>query len=197
MTIEKWNFLQKPYQCKQFDYSSTHSSNLKNHKRTHFGEKPHRCTMCEYSSIQTDQLKDHMMRKHTGEKPNKCNQCNYTCTSSGALQRHMKTHTGEKPFNCNLCSKAYSVKSRLTRHLKIHLAQMWFRRKMPNWDDCWQSVPRTNPTTAICILCHTGFFCKLNDHTKENFLLNLNNIFVPYILCWIWNISLISIFCTK
>ena len=57
-------------------------------KALHNRKKLHSCKVCQYSTTYSTNLKQHM-RKHTREKPFKCNQCSYSCTTDHSLQIHM------------------------------------------------------------------------------------------------------------
>ena len=53
-------------------------------------KKQYKCEVCDYSTHHSSNLKQHTcMRKHTGDKPFKCDHCDYSSTQSGALQRHI------------------------------------------------------------------------------------------------------------
>ena len=87
---------EKPFVCKQCNYSCTTASILKRHMLTHSGEKPFVCTQCSYSSTTAGNLKAHLLT-HSGEKPFSCTKCNYCCTTAGSLKTHLLSF-GRKTF---------------------------------------------------------------------------------------------------
>ena len=56
-------------------------------------EKPFVCKQCNFTCKHLSSLRTHMFL-HTGEEPYACKKCNYSCKQSGHLSRHMeKFHT--------------------------------------------------------------------------------------------------------
>ncbi|KAM7291941.1 gastrula zinc finger protein XlCGF7.1-like [Ixodes scapularis] len=82
-------------------------------------EKKYECRFCPFSSSRSSNLRQHE-RTHTGEKPFSCAVCHKKFTQKARLQAHEKIHTGEKPFRCQTCEKAFSDKSNLQVHNRIH-----------------------------------------------------------------------------
>ena len=76
---------EKPFVCKQCNYSCTIAGSLKRHMLIHSGEKSFNCTQCSYSCAQAESLKKHMFI-HSGEKPFRCEQYNYSCTQGGGVR---------------------------------------------------------------------------------------------------------------
>ncbi|XP_064093107.1 zinc finger protein 513-like isoform X10 [Macrobrachium nipponense] len=81
--------------------------------------KVHQCPYCLYTTSVTTNLRNHM-RRHTGEKPFHCHQCSFQTVTRSNLNRHMLTHTGEKPFACSLCQYRASQKEHLNAHMFTH-----------------------------------------------------------------------------
>ena len=56
-------------------------------------EKPFVCKQCNFTCKHLSSLRTHMF-SHTGKEPYACKKCNYSCKQSGHLKRHMeKFHT--------------------------------------------------------------------------------------------------------
>ncbi|XP_045113655.1 broad-complex core protein isoforms 1/2/3/4/5-like isoform X6 [Portunus trituberculatus] len=81
--------------------------------------KIHCCPYCAYSTSVTTNLKNHM-RTHTKEKPFSCTHCPYRAITKQTLEDHIKTHTGERPFSCPYCPYTAISKKRLKRHALKH-----------------------------------------------------------------------------
>ena len=63
------------------------------HMRFHSGEKPYSCKQCEYSSTRAHILKRDMLT-HSGEKPFHCTHCTSSFTQRGNFKEHMLAHQG-------------------------------------------------------------------------------------------------------
>ena len=124
--------------CNQCGYSTVKKDDhLKMHMMVHSGEKPFVCKQCNYSCTTASILKRHMLT-HSGEKPFVCTQCSYSSTTAGNLKAHLQTHSGEKTFSwtkCNYCcTTAGSLKTHLLSFgrktfqlhaIKLHLLERW------------------------------------------------------------------------
>ncbi|XP_053153458.1 zinc finger protein with KRAB and SCAN domains 7-like isoform X2 [Hemicordylus capensis] len=113
----------KTYKClecgKIFSESTTLSTDLTRHQRTHTREKPYECLDCGMSFTNRGNLTSHQ-RTHTGEKPYKCLECGMSFTNRGNLTIHQRTHTGEKPYKCWESGKSLSQSAHFTSHQRIH-----------------------------------------------------------------------------
>ncbi|XP_050687077.1 broad-complex core protein isoforms 1/2/3/4/5-like isoform X5 [Eriocheir sinensis] len=81
--------------------------------------KKHLCPYCPYSTSVTTNLRNHM-RTHTKEKPFACPECPYRSTTKDHLTKHMCTHTGERPFACTHCPYRTVQKGTLKNHMITH-----------------------------------------------------------------------------
>ena len=128
------------YECKECDYASYESANLKRHiECKHLEIKPKVeipfeklkfCFKCDYSDPNLSHLKRHEMT-HTGEVPHKCNICDYASAQAGNLRRHIyDMHTENKPpkpkreyknrIQCLKCDYSATALSKLVNHLMTH-----------------------------------------------------------------------------
>ncbi|XP_063609183.1 zinc finger protein Xfin-like [Penaeus indicus] len=81
----------KVMKCPYCAYTTSITTNMKKHARTHTGEKPYACPYCPFRASQTENLKRHI-RRHTGEKPFACNFCPYRSTEKSSLKNHIWVH---------------------------------------------------------------------------------------------------------
>ena len=80
----------KSHRCNQCDFTSSHTSALGTHLKTHSGVKSNKCNQCEYASSDASNVRTHL-KTHSGIKSNKCNQCDYTSSQAGHLRTHLKS----------------------------------------------------------------------------------------------------------
>ena len=135
---------EKPFRCKQCNYSFTQGQHLKEHMFRHTGVKPYACQHCSYSCSHPKGLKYHML-SHTGEKPFLCKQCNYSGKQSRLFKMHMRNHSGEKLNTCNQPEFLSSKED----HLRC------FNCKQSNWNmfRIWRGMP-------FPLMCQFDLFSK-------------------------------------
>ncbi|XP_022244096.1 zinc finger protein 391-like isoform X2 [Limulus polyphemus] len=113
------NEASKKYHCKECEFSTNVSTNLRRHLLTHTGERPYKCNICEKRFTQKRDLQQHNLF-HTGEKPYNCKICGKKFTQGGTLKRHQVIHGGQKPFQCDICGKTFNISQNMKTHKKIH-----------------------------------------------------------------------------
>ncbi|XP_064483372.1 zinc finger protein 211-like [Ornithodoros turicata] len=91
-------------------------------ERVHRGR--HKCRFCQYSSDHTTHVRDHE-RVHTGERPYVCAVCTKGFTSKRNLGNHSKTvHEGQRNYGCSVCGYTFTQKIHLQRHAqRLHSVQ--------------------------------------------------------------------------
>lgn len=83
----------------------------------HIRARPYACQMCSYTTSTTSSLKLHL-RSHTGEKPFKCEECFYSTADHNTLRKHKMRHTGQKKYTCPLCNYSSIQSTSYKKHLE-------------------------------------------------------------------------------
>ena len=129
----------------------------------HSGEKPFSCKECNYSSTTASYLKKHMLI-HSGETLFSCTQCNYSCTTAANLKQHLQTHSGEKPFICTQCnySSCWPQEARADsfRRKTFQIHTVWILLHTSWWppETHANTLGReANQMWAVWILLHTSW----------------------------------------
>ncbi len=85
----------KPYKCKDCDYSASDHNALRRHSFRHGGVKPYKCPYCPYSAVQSTVYKLHMRKKHP-DKPNEnifvCKECSFETVQERLFLNHKIQH---------------------------------------------------------------------------------------------------------
>ena len=130
----------KRFKCKQCEYTSAHSGNVKQHikvvhKKCGFtaSEKSdlkvhieaahekfkHVCEDCGYAAPKKQTLQRHIKAVHEKVKNHVCGHCGYAASLKGNLKVHIKAvHKNIKEHVCGDCGYAASQKSHLKTHIK-------------------------------------------------------------------------------
>ncbi|GFY45548.1 zinc finger protein [Trichonephila inaurata madagascariensis] len=160
------------HQCPECSYSTSITTNMRNHMLTHSGEKPHACPRCHKRFSREETLRQHLV-VHTGEKKHVCDTCGKKFNQKSALQRHARLHTGEKPYRCPDCGRDFNHAHILKDHLKTHTGQRPYRcphceyRSTKQYSISTHIVRRhTQQFPHTCTFCQKGF-CKPSEVRKH------------------------------
>ena len=93
-----------------------HTSNYKNHIRTHSDERPYVCHVCSIGFKERYHLKKHTLFKHTGELNEACRRCGKRFKDSTAVRAHERIHSDARPYSCQRCGKAFKTSECLWHH---------------------------------------------------------------------------------
>jgi len=93
-----------------------HTSNYKNHIRTHSDDRPFVCHVCSIGFKERYHLKKHTLFKHTGELNEACRRCGKRFKDSTAVRAHERIHSDARPYTCQRCGKAFKTSECLWHH---------------------------------------------------------------------------------
>ena len=108
-TKDKWT-------CEVCGKIFAHTSNYKNHIRTHSDERPYVCHVCSIGFKERYHLKKHTLFKHTGELNEACRRCGKRFKDSTAVRAHERIHSDARPYTCQRCGKAFKTSECLWHH---------------------------------------------------------------------------------
>ncbi|CAL4079130.1 unnamed protein product [Meganyctiphanes norvegica] len=97
------------------------SPNLNQHKIMNTGKIPLQCNICEYSTSHTTYLKEHHITAHSLEKPFVCEVCGNKFTAARHMRKHMALHAIEHLFEGTECDKKYATEKLLAEHKLSHI----------------------------------------------------------------------------
>jgi len=106
---EKWT-------CEVCGKIFAHTSNYKNHIRTHSDDRPFVCHVCSIGFKERYHLKKHTLFKHTGDLNEACRRCGKRFKDSTAVRAHERIHSDERPYACQRCGKAFKTSECLWHH---------------------------------------------------------------------------------
>ncbi|XP_066263265.1 zinc finger protein 845-like [Branchiostoma lanceolatum] len=166
---------ERPYQCRQCDYSASVKCNLKKHiiakhtserplqleystvlkrervrKKCTSEERRYKCDLCDYSAIYKSHLKRHVMAKHSNHRPHKCPSCVFSTVNEKSLKNHMVVHSNEKPYSCAICDYSTKRKYNLKQHMVTHAGEKPYKCDMCGYAATQMSHLRSHMAT------HTG-----------------------------------------
>ena len=93
-----------------------HTSNYKNHIRTHSDDRPFVCHICSIGFKERYHLKKHALFKHSGELNEACRRCGKRFKDSTAVRAHERIHSDARPYSCQRCGKAFKTSECLWHH---------------------------------------------------------------------------------
>ncbi|XP_063607487.1 zinc finger protein 513-like [Penaeus indicus] len=138
--------------CPRCSYTTSVTTNMKNHMLTHTDEKPFACDQCSYRSKQKGNLKRHIMTNHDYstmlcyiEFPNvDRGPCLPATTSNSWMMPVGPQGTGRPPrvLQCSYCSYNTVFRTNYLNHVRKHTGEKPF--KCPHCNYC--STQRSNLT---------------------------------------------------
>ena len=102
--------------CEVCGKTFAHTSNYKNHIRTHSDDRPFVCHVCSIGFKERYHLKKHTLFKHTGELNEACRRCGKRFKDSTAVRAHERIHSDARPYTCQRCGKAFKTSECLWHH---------------------------------------------------------------------------------
>ncbi|XP_030576095.1 zinc finger protein 665 isoform X2 [Archocentrus centrarchus] len=117
---------QLPQMCSICSRSFPSSSELLEHRKSHFTTKRYICQQCG-EGFDTLFARSQHRQIHQVKRQFKCPHCEKTYTRRSDVKRHLSTHTGERPYQCNHCSKRFSLRFMLIKHLRVHTGERPFQ----------------------------------------------------------------------
>ncbi|XP_053628330.1 broad-complex core protein isoforms 1/2/3/4/5 isoform X22 [Cherax quadricarinatus] len=81
--------------------------------------KLHQCVYCKYSTTYSTDIKRHL-RTHTGEKPYECTICKQRFSLKGTLQTHITVHKQKQQLDCPHCQYSTVYLHHFKRHVETH-----------------------------------------------------------------------------
>ena len=166
--------------CKNCDYKTHRSDNMKHHVKTHYIRK---CKHCDYKTHLSDNMKNHVMNQHDNKLkrkktyPKLCKYCDYKNVQSSKMKQHMKANHTKQMTQEELLSISINV-------MKCKLCDYETHRSdyMRNHDKSHNK--KSNCMTYKCDLCKYQFFnmSRLRKHltnSHKNDKVNDNEYFEP------------------
>ncbi|NXI07580.1 ZN572 protein, partial [Irena cyanogastra] len=85
-------------------------------------EKPHKCGECGHSSTLSSSLVAHQ-RSHTGQPQGSEGQRPSQVGQGGGQSSEVEVQHGEKPHKCGECGQSFTLRSSLVAHQRSHTGQ--------------------------------------------------------------------------
>ena len=105
--------------CKEYDQSFSHASNLKKHEDSH--ETILECQHCKKMYMNRYSFKQHVIQcsslKNTTSESFQCTECEKCFSKLAVLKNHIKTHTVQNTLSCEKCEKSFTNSFTLKRHM--------------------------------------------------------------------------------
>ena len=112
----QYHHIGKKHLCDVCNRQFPFSSQLKDHKKSHFQQKPHWCSFPNCNTTATH-LYDVKKHERSHKRTNlKCPRCTYETTDTRNLKQHSRKHTGEEPYQCSKCKKRFKYSVQKIRH---------------------------------------------------------------------------------
>nr|XP_027226095.1 zinc finger protein 513-like [Penaeus vannamei] len=136
--------------CPRCSYTTSVTTNMKNHMLTHTDEKPYACDQCSYRSKQKGNLKRHIMTNHGATsqslESSKVDRgpCLPATTTNSWMMPVGPPGTGRPPrvLQCSYCSYNTVFRTNYLNHVRKHTGEKPF--KCPHCNYC--STQRSNLT---------------------------------------------------
>ena len=116
LTLTAGSAAKDKWTCEVCGKVFAHTSNYKNHIRTHSDERPFVCHVCSIGFKERYHLKKHTLFKHTGELNEACRRCGKRFKDSTAVRAHERIHSDARPYACHRCGKAFKTSECLWHH---------------------------------------------------------------------------------
>ena len=100
---------------------------LQNHLRRHLKRPKYKCKQCDYSSKESFNLKVHINAVHLELRKFPCKLCDKVFKSSTVLKKHVECHEGVRNHFCKHCGKSFRTSNHRNFHESIHEKKYYAR----------------------------------------------------------------------